>query len=276
MEEVTTKVKTIRIRKAGKVGFSGLRSYPYSVTTLGCQIGKSGFKTGLTKVEEEHYEKLLDLKPGTLSKHSPWWGEVFNVKYAIRLKNTKTNDLIIDNPINELKYKCLLEHSRIANSEVEQYKPGVLFYIDDPEAKAKEELKVINFRFEGMKLIMNMSGEDKKAALRLFDKIGVDGISEDMASNQLYIEMERDPKRFYDIMTDEELKTKAWIYELVEKSLIKRKGLYFIHNDETIANNINECVEYFKNPKHQTVKLALETKLRKDFEPKPQKVKATK
>jgi len=54
-----------------------------------------------------------------------------------------------------------------------------------------------------------------------------------------------------------------FIYELLERKLLKRTGNYFIHNEDTIANSTDECVQYFNDPKNQSVKLALETKLKK-------------
>lgn len=255
--------KVVKVRRVPKAGYFGISAYPKSTTVLSCQLSKNGFKTGLTKEEEAYYETQLNLKPNELSRHSKWWGEVFNTEHTIRLNNNKANEIILDSPINQLRYKVLLEHSKIANSELEKHRPDVLFYIDDAEAKAKAEIQTINFKYEGMKLIMKLTTSEKQGALRLFDKKGVDELSEDMASSQLFMELEKDPKRFFDTMTDEELKSKAWIYELVEKGHLRRRGTAFIHGDETIAGDLQECVEYFQNPKNQTIKLTLTTKLNK-------------
>jgi hypothetical protein len=260
-EQVFNGPAVVKLRRAGRAGFNGLKSYPRSVTTLGCQLSKTGFKTGLTKDEESYYEGVLDLKPGTLSRHSKWWGEVFNNDYPIRLDNNKTNELLTDNAMGQLKYKVLLEHSRIGKSEAEQYNPEVIFYIDDQEAKAKKELETFNFELEGMTLIIGMSPTEKRSALRLLNKRGVDEMSENILKQQLHLEMKRDPKAFFDTMTDKQLMAKAWIYELVEKGFLEKKGLYFIHNDETIANNIDECVQYFNNPRNASVTLTLKNLL---------------
>lgn len=254
----------VKIKKSPKVGYFGIISYPKSVTTIGCQLDlKGGFKSGLTEEEERYYEKELNLQPNQLSKHSKWWGDVFNVEYPIRLNNTKTTELVLDNSINQLKYKVLLAHSDVANSDADKNKPGVSFYIVDEEAKAKEELKTLNFELEGMKYVLGLTSEEKKGALRLFGKSGLDEMSDDISSAQLMQEMKKDPKKFFDIVTDKELKTKMFIYELLERKLLKRTGNYFIHNEDTIANSTDECVQYFNNPKNQSVKLALETKLKK-------------
>lgn len=253
---VTELPKVVKIKHAEKAGYFGIAAYPKAVATLSCQLShKGGYNTGLTKEDEAHYEKILELKAGELNKHSKWWGEVFNVKYAIRLSRNKATELFLDDPISQLKYKVLLAHSRVANSETEKLKPGVWFYIDDPETKAKKENESISMAFEGMTLIRDMTPEQKKSALRLFGKTGVNNISESMSSNQLFAEMQRDPKHFLSVMTDKNLEAKAWIKELEEWAILKRKGSTYLYGDDAIAANTEECIKYFEE--HQDVKLVV-------------------
>jgi hypothetical protein len=260
--------QSVKIKRNPKSGYFGLFAYPKSVTTLSCQLNSKGsHNTGLTPEEEKYYEKQLEgmgVKPGDLGKHSSWWDNVFNTEFAIRLFNTKTTELILDNPINQIKYKVLLAHGDVANSDIERNKPGILFYIDDEEARAKEELKVLNFELEGMKLIIGLTPEQKRGSLRLFGKSNPDLMSEDVCSAQLMMEMKKEPKKFFDIITDKELSTKMFIYELLDKKIISRKGNYFYYNDDLIANTTDECVTYMNDPKNQSVRLGLETKLKKN------------
>ncbi len=253
----------VKIKRVAKAGYFGIASYAKSVTVLSCQLSKSGFRTGLTPEEETYYEQQLNLKPGELGRHSKWWGETFNTNTPIRLKNTKTNELILDNPLAQIKYKVMLEHDKIAKSEIEKNLPGKVFFIDDEEAKSKAELAVTNFKYEGMKLVFKMTPEQKKSALRLFGKKGLDTITEDMSSAQLMQEMEKDPKQFFDIMTDKEIETKGFIHELLEKSLIKRKGNTYTHGEDIIANSTEEAVTFFNDMKNQTVKQSLQSRLAK-------------
>jgi len=255
--------ESIEIKRNPKVGYFGLVSYPKSTTTLSCQIGKRGYNTGLNPEEETYYEKKLDLKPGELSKNSKWWGEVFNVDHAIRLFNTKTTQLFLDDPISQLRYKVLLAHTDVANSELERTKPGIVFYIDDKEAKAKEELKAINFELEGMKLILSLTPDEVRGTLRLFGKPSTDLMSTDVCQAQLMQEMKKNPKMFFDIITDKELKNKIFIYELLEKKVLTRKGNSIKYGDDTIANSINEASEWINDIKNQSTVLALQTKLKK-------------
>jgi hypothetical protein len=252
----------VKIKRIPKVGYFNISAYPRSVTVLGCEIGKTGYKTGLTESEQELYEKALELKPGALGKHGSFW-ETFNVEHSIRLYNNKTTEISTDNIINQLRYKVLLASSKVANSEINKNDPNAIFYIDDQEAKAKMQQTVFNFELEGMKKIMSLSPEEKRGTLRLFGKTGLDTMSETMLDSQLYLELKKDPKNFLETLADSNLATKMFIQELVEKHILTRKGNYYIHGEDTIANSTEECVLYFNDIKNQSVKLTLETRLKK-------------
>ncbi len=253
--------EVVKVKRIPKAGYFGLVSYPKSKTIFGVEMNKSGFKTGLTESEQEYFETVLELKKGELGKHSKYW-EKFNVENPISLDNNKTNEIVLDNPIAQLKYKAMLASSKVANSELER-NPDAIFYIDDQEVKAKKELETFNFEFEGMKAIITSSPEDKRGMLRILGKTGVDTMSETMMNSQLSAELKKDPKKFLDTISDANLKTKMFIAELVEKRILIRKGNYYIHGDDTIANSTDECVAYFDDIKNQSVKLTLETRLKK-------------
>lgn len=256
--------EVVKIKRCAKPGYFGISAYPKSVTVLSCQINsKGGYNTGLTPEEERFYENELNLKPQELNKNSKAFWEKFNDENSIRLFNNKTTEIVLDNPINQIKYKILLAHSDVANSEIEKNKPGVTFYIHDEEARAKVELQTLNFELEGMKLILGLTPEEVKGSLRLFGKNGTDLMSADSAQLQLMQEMKKDPKNFFNVITDKELRTKIFIYELLERKLLTRKANSIKYGDDTIASSINECVEYFNDIKNQTERLTLESKLKK-------------
>lgn len=261
--EVINEVKTIRIKPVNKAGFFGIAAFAKAIATLGCELSTKGHNTGLTQSDEAYFEDKLKLPKGELAPHSKWWDEVFNVYHTLRLPKSKTFELILDSPMNELRYKVALACTKIANSEIERNTPGVLFYIDDIEAKAKKDLEMFNFEFEGMKLIIKCSPEEKRGNLRLFGKKGTELMSEDMLNAQLAQEMKKDPKNFFNVMTDKDIRTKALIKELEEKYLIKRTGNKYYHGEDLIAISTDECVEYFNDLSNQPVRLILESKLKK-------------
>lgn len=254
--------KSVRIKHAGRAGYFGIKAFSKAVETLGAELSPNG-RTILTKQEQEYFEDALKLDKGTLGPHSKWWDDVFNVEYPIRLTKSKTNELNLDSDINKLKYKVALWSSKIANSEIEKARPGVSFYIDDQEAKAKKELESLNFELEGMKLIFSSSPEEKRGLLRLFGKKGTENIGENMMNAQLAQELKRDPKNFFDTMTDKDNKVKAFIKELEEYHLIRRQGNTFKYGDDTIGLSTEQAVEWFTDITNEPIKLILNNKLKK-------------
>lgn len=260
----TTEVKSIKIKAIPRPSFFGISSYAKSVATIGAELSLTGgFNTGLTKEDEIYFEKELNLKPGELNKHSKWWSDVFNVEHVIKLKRTKENVIYLDNAINELRYKVILASSKVANSEIEKGNPKYDFYIDDPEAKAKKQLETINFEFEGLKLIFKQTPEEKRGSLKLFGKKGTDLMSETVVESQLAEELKKDPKNFFEIMTDKNLKLKIFVKDLEDYKIISRRNSKYIYGDETIGNTLMDCIDYLLNPEHKDVYLMLDTKLRK-------------
>ncbi len=263
MELEFTGPSEVVIKRVPRAGYFGLTAYPKSTTTLGCELSKNGYKTGLSAEQEEYYEKALGLKKGELSRHSKWWGEVFNIDYAIRLNNTKETRLILDDKVNQLKYYALNASSKVANSEIDKKEPWVDFYIVDEEAKAKAESQVFDYEWEAMELILKLSPEEKRSSLRLFGKRGVDSLSEAMLKSELTKELKKDPKAFCEILKDKQLKTRMLIEELIEYRVIVRNGNYYKNGDDTIASSTDEAIEYFEDLKNQSVVLALTTRLKK-------------
>lgn len=255
--------KEVVIKRVPRAGYFGLTAYPKSTTTLGCELSKSGYKTGLTAEEEKYYEKELDLKSGELSKHSKWWGDVFNQEYVCRLNNTKETKLILEDNINQLRYKVLTASSKVANSETDRSGAFVDFYIVDEEAKAKMESQTFDYEYDAMELLLKLSPEEKRSSLRLFGKKGVDSLSETMLKSELSKELRKDPKAFCEILKDKQLKTRMLIEELVEYRILIHSGNYYKNGDDTIAGSTEEVIEWFEDLKNQSVVLTMGTRLKK-------------
>lgn len=264
MELEFTGPNEIVIKRVPRAGYFGITAFPKSTTTLGCELSKNGYKTGLTTEQEKYYEQALGLKAGELSKHSKWWGEIFNIDYSIRLNNTKETRLILDDKINQLKYYSLNASSKVANSEIDKKEPWVDFYIVDEEAKAKAESEQFDYEWEAMELLLKLSPEEKRASLRLFGKKGVDSLTELMLKSELTKELKKDPKAFCEVLKDKALKIRMLIEEMIEYKVIIRSGNYYKNGDDTIASSTDEVLEYFEDLKNQSVVLALTTRLKKE------------
>lgn len=255
--------KEVKIKRIPRAGYFGITAFPKTTTVLGAEISKRGHNTGLTSDEEKYFEKELKLPEGTLAPHSEWWDNTFNINHRITLFNTKATTLILDNPLNQLKYKVLLASSKVANSEIERGNPLADFYIEDMEAKAKKENEVFDYKFDAFETLMKLSPEEKRSCLRLFGKNGVDSLSESIVKAELGKEIEKDPKLFVEILSDKKLKTRLLVEEMLEYRVITRRGNSFINGEDTIASSTDECVDFIDDVKNQSVVLALGTRLKK-------------
>lgn len=262
MEEVS--FKEIIIKRIPKPGFSGIGAYDKSATSFGCELsGQDGrFKTGLTAVEQARFESDLNLPKGSLSAsaENTWWGE--NISFTF--DNNKPNRFIIDSPMSELKYKVLLASSKIAKSELEKHKnPNAKFYIVDNELRAQVETAQADDKFEAMELLMKLNTEERRAALRLFGKKGVDSLSEVVVKAELIKQIDKDSKEFSSILSDKRLKVRMIAEELVDYGIIGKNGHYYKNGDDTIASSTDELIDYLEDLKNQSVLLAMKSRLDK-------------
>jgi len=249
------------IRPIVRNRFSGKSAYDKTVTVIqGAQLSSTGlYKTGLTSQEERDFENEMGLAKGTLNRqNSSFWGDL-----DIRLNNSKLTILNILTPLDDLKYRVLLEHDLIANTEHDVEKnPGAKFYIYDPEAASKIENSKIDCEFEAVERFTNLSLEERKGLLRVYGKRGVDNLSETMVKTELYKFVKKDPKEFIRLSSSKTTPIRALLEALIEKNIIVKKGTYFYNGEDLIGGSTDEAVAYLSNPKNQAIKLSLEGTLK--------------
>lgn len=246
--------------------FSGQSYYNKTLTVImGAQLSSTGlYKTGLTPEDEKAFEAELNLTKGTLSKrNAEFWGDM-----EVRLRNDKLTIFNIVNAYDELKFRMLQEHDWIAKTEHDvEGNSTARFYIYDPEAASKIEDAKINFEFEAIEEFTKTTVEERKALLRIYGKKGVDNMSETMVKTELYKQVKADPKEFIRLATAKDTPVRGLLATLIEKDIIKKKGTYFYNGEDLLGSSTDEVVSYLSDLKNQSVKLALEGKL------KPKKTK---
>lgn len=256
--------KTIVIKPISKNRFSGINMYPKAVVTLSTEYAADGtYKTGLSKEEEIKLEEQLMLPKGTLSKApidkdgTNFWAEL-----QIRISDKGLN-LNTELPLDFIKYKVLKQSSKVCNSIIEKVKyPNADFMIHDLEEAAKAEEIEIDLELEAFEKLMETSSKEKKGLLKLYGKYrGLETASDSLIKTTLAKEVKKDPKRFINIISDKNLKTRILIGDLIEHRIIVKKGNYFTNGDEPIGNTDTEVVMYLDDPKNSAIKAALKGKL---------------
>ncbi len=247
--------REIVIKPVVKPKFSGLSSYSRAHYVIeGAQLGKTGYKTGLTEEEQKHYEKVLRKPEGFLnSDNKDFWSTML----GLNLPLDKTFYFTVSSPMDELKLKIILQRTDIANNELELSKnPSALFYIEDKEAKAKVEELAIDSLMEANEAFNDLTIDEKKGYLKLYGKKGVDQLSDRIIKTELYKEVNKDPKKFMSLTKNPDIALRIQIEEMLETGVLIKKGSFYNFEQEVIGNSIDAVVSFFKDVKNQSVKLA--------------------
>lgn len=257
--------KKVKIVSIGKSKFSGLANYPRTVKIIGTELGNDGlYKTGITPEEQVELEKLLQLPEGSLSRKpvdkegTNFWADI-----NIRLDTKRNNELNLEDPIQFLKYRVMLQSTKVCNSPLEKKKwPNAAWMIVDEEEDAKIESVDIDYELNAIEVFNELSEEDKKGLLRLFGKRNLEKSSPGLIKSTLYKELKKNPLNFVKVATDKSLKTKILIEDFLTAKIIVRNGNYFKNGDDPIGNSTDEVVSYFEDPRNQSVVIALKGKLK--------------
>lgn len=253
--EKETQVKQIVIRPVVKAKFSGISAHSNTKTAFeGAQIGKNGYKTGLTREDEKYYEKELNKPNGYFGKdNKEFWASVLNLS----LPNDKSYFFTIDSLMDEIKYKVILQHSLIANNELELAKnPTALFFIEDKEAKAEVEEIAINYLMEAHDAFSELTIDKKKGYLKLYGKKGVEELSDRIIKTELFKKVNEDPKQFLLLIKNPDIDLRIEIEDMLENGVLVKKNSYYNFNDEVIGNTIDSVISFFKDHRNQSIKIA--------------------
>lgn len=261
--------RTITIRPVNRSNFfsekNKLPGYPKTTTTIGCELSKDGYKTGLSKEEQKEFEKLLGLTEGTLGRNSKWWG----TEVTFTLHNDKSTIFEVNSTMDELKLKVLKNSSKVAPTQMDLEKmPEAIFVIYDEEAAAEKESKTIELKTDAYEALSEMTPEARKGLLKviIFDnkssRKGVDEMSDKLTKTYLAKELESNPKRFLEYTKDKELETKVILADAVERNIIRKERNYFSYGDDVLGNSTEDTIAFLMNPKNSSIRLSVETKLK--------------
>ena len=252
--------RIIELRSLNRNKFSGLSTYSNTRgTVLGCQESRTGYKTGLTKEEETEYEKLLNLPEKTLSsRNADFWSVL-----ETRIIGNKLS-LDISNPMDYLRYKALLNDTKVCPSmlELSKYPEADFVIYDESEVAAKESIQ-IDYEMKASEAFSNLSGDAKIELLLIFGK-RVDGTASDNKIKMaLYKIMKDNPKLFIETIKDPNLKIKVMAEKLLANRIITRQNTFYKFGDEVLATSMGDLVDYLNSPKNSNMFLALKSRLEK-------------
>ena len=178
---------------------------------------------------------------------------------------TMREDGTPENIEDYVTYKWCMKHRQVAGSKEEMdAEAGKKFYIYDPQKDLLKKNKNVQIAKDADKEFIKASTDPKKMRrlLRLLTTTNPDRFTDLEVENNLYEIKGKDPARFFKFATDKDLDLKDEIAELVEKDVLRKIGNQYIYGDETIGQDLQDTIVYFKNKKNSGAINALRAKLK--------------
>lgn len=213
----------------------------------------------LSKNERAYFESPeagLSLKQGDLSIHKKednYWKS-----YEIKLdKNVKQLDLSI--PTDYIRYKVLLANTDTVAPDAEsEFKKGTYkFKLVEEGWEVEQTAKTASSNMEAYKAFGRIMDSPTKMRdfLNVYNssKPGTKSVPKNAKKEFLVTEVEKiitsNTSEFLNTINDDNYDTKLLIYSaLISRAIIREGTDYVIEGKGTIGYNLNEVVDYIKNP----------------------------
>lgn len=238
---------------------------PITIEAL-VSVNTGQFATGLTPEDRERLEKKTgyNLSPDYIvgKPHDFWNSPAGTIKLEY-----KTNIFNTANPLDEIKVKLMKAHDLVANSmkEYEEGKfPGALFVIFDEQeelelkaSKASVKRKVI---LESSKLtktrkaeiVQILKGVSVRNQSDEFVDLKLDDCIDEFGAEKVLTLIQRDKTR---------TSLHALVLEAIHKNVLRKDGTAIYYMDDQIGFDTESAVDYFQDPKNQTLKAQILEKI---------------
>ena len=235
----------------------------------------------LTKNEKDFLEKAMGLEPNALNvyrKTDNFWDDSNPQGIGRVTLSKQDNYLDLSNPVDYIKYKILLANKEQIASSIQELeerpKATYQFVIISENAETRSNLSKMDATMQCY-TEYGAIREDKdtlRVIIEAFDKRPQSQqVKLDWLQGKVNEYIQKDPRRFLQIITDKLLPGKVLIKKCIEAGLISwRNNLYYLKQDGSPLcelgeeSTLNNAAKYLLSIKHQELKYMLEAKLKEE------------
>lgn len=230
--EADYKGKIFKVRLKAADMWSGVQLYDGCRVVLYPSIDKFGRTvTGLEDADQKRLEESLGFEPGYLKREAKFWKD-FSVQVDSSGLELDTND-----PYQELQYLFLRRSKRVSKStKAISNDTVVVMYCEQEEAKTSNVDRGI--KVKAFKKFAEMSHDDMKKILVFYGKRATNSMANDVVEDTLGTEIELNPKKFWDIISDPLLEKKMFVNALHNKGVIKKVGNRYVYGEYVLGADI--------------------------------------
>lgn len=222
--------------------------------------------TGLTETEAKQYGALLggvDLSDTfNVETPHPFWGSKPGM---IKLDNM-TMVFNTDRPLDAVRVKLMKASKYVANSQKELDEglwAEATHVIFDEEENVEIKASKIALADKCVVIKSKMSLDDKASMVQILAGKTVRGRSANFIEVELKDIIDNKPEEFlkYFNMGKEEVYTRATVLEAIHKNVLTREGTGVYYMGDVLGIDVEETIEWFKNPQNQKLKVAIMERL---------------
>lgn len=224
--------------------------------------------TGLTKAQQEEFEKELNLKPGELAQFNlDYWS-----KYKLVIKRDTGTLLDCDNNImDKLTYCLILAESKTGmprfsmTKQEAEFNPFCEFIVLSAEKEAVQKNKTLELKKRAYKKLDELTLQDQMEFLSVYEQ-GKYRSSNDNKPDFIQATvgdiLEKNPAKFLEVLEDPFYKEYIFLGKCVRENVLSKTGpKYFTKEGELLGNTALEAVINLKDDNYNHIKLDLLSKL---------------
>lgn len=237
------------------------------------------FKNVLTNDEKDFLEYVMGLEPDALSvykQRNNFWDDSNENGIGRVTLYKQDNRLDLSNPAQYIKYKILLANSdKIAPSvQALEEKPKATyeFVIVSENAEMKSNLNKMEATAQCY-IEFGAVKDDKDTLRTIIEQLEkrptAPQVKLDWLQGKVNDYIQKDPRKFLNVITDKLLAAKVLIRRSQEAGLVSmRNNLYYLRQDNSPLcemgedSTLNNAAKYISSPKNQELKFMLEAKLK--------------
>jgi hypothetical protein len=208
--------------------------------------------------EKTYLKEILDEGP-----ESPNWGKLVRQFWAEMRVQVEFRGLPLEigfsakhSPINASDYAIYAfakRHPHVADS-LEDMEKDVRknFYIQDPSKEVAKKNTSVQLGKRADREYIKASEDEVRMRnlLRVLSPTNIDKIDAEGTENMLFDIKNAEPKKFLSAALDPNLDMRAEISFFIEKGVLQKIGNTILNMDETLAQDMDECIKVLKNPKN--------------------------
>ncbi len=205
-----------------------------------------------------------------ISPSDPTWSRQVKQFYANLTIEVPTEGVTLNidvdeegNPLNVMdfvKYRFCLNHPHVSGDQAGN---KGRYYISDPQKEEAQAVSGTRLRKDAYKQLILLS-EDEKKSVQVLKAFGQKTVGLTKAQMELELEdlLEDDAAEFIRVTTDKNLETVSFIWDCIEKGVLRKSGNTMLFGDEVLGDDMEQCIRFLNNKKNSSMLLDIKAKVK--------------